>query len=376
MQSPQGFDVPAVARSLARPSVQHRLHGLRAPHVAIGLAWVVFWALLFLLGAQQYVWSGGGPLWQPATEYGTAAVFSTLLALTQLRRAVPLDQQLGRPARWFLGLWRWLPLEASLFVTAMLAVPRAIHAALGVAFPYSDWLETSLYELGAFGLFYVLFGIVLFGVHSSRAFGNELLRAEQNARQAQAAQLAQLTQQLRPHFLFNALNTVSSLIHTEPVLADTLLTRLATLLRAATSASQHPEQSLAEELALLRAYADIMEQRFAGRVQLEWQIEPGAEVCQVPTLGLQAVLENCFGHAVEKRRAPTGIVVRAWREPPQLVVEIENDGQTPALPPTLGVGLGTLQQRLALLHGGAARLALLPRPDGGLIVRVELPCGC
>ena len=171
--------------------------------------------------------------------------------------------------------------------------------------------EVLAYEAAKFTLFYALFGGIQFGVRSYRAWATERLRAEQQARLAQQAQLAQLTQQLQPHFLFNALNTVSSLIHTDPDLADALLMRLATLLRAATDASHRPEQPLSDELALLHAYADIMTQRFADRVEIRWEVDADAWHCSVPTLGLQPLLENCFRHVVERRREPTHVVIRA-----------------------------------------------------------------
>ena len=228
--------------------------------------------------------------------------------------------------------------------------------------------------MAKFSLFYALLGGIQFGVHSYRAWAGERLRAEQQARLAQQAQLAQLTQQLQPHFLFNALNTVSSLIHTDPEKADALLTNLASLLRAATDAGQHPQQTLADELVLLHAYADIMTQRFGDRVRIDWEVEAGASHCMVPTLGLQPLLENCFRHVVERRRAPTRIAVRAALHSGVLRVEIEDDGDLQVLPETRGVGLHNLERRLQSLHGASAGLRLRLRPGGGLVASVELPC--
>jgi len=215
---------------------------------------------------------------------------------------------------------------------------------------------------------------IQFGVHSYRAWATERLRAEQQARLAQQAQLAQLTQQLQPHFLFNALNTVSSLIHTDPEKADALLTHLASLLRAATDASQRPEQPLDEELALLRGYAGIMTQRFGDRVRIDWEVASDVGHCMVPTLGLQPLLENCFRHVVERRRELTRIVVRAAHHGETLRVAIEDDGDLQELPATRRVGLGNLERRLQSLHGAGASLTLRVRDGGGLIAIVELPC--
>jgi two-component system LytT family sensor kinase len=336
--------------------------------------WLAFWLLLFVIGAQEYLWQGGRQIWRPLVDYGTAAFLATALAAVQIRRSPRFDGLLGQPGRWFLHMWAWLPLQLVGFIAVMYLMRLALYALAGERFRPGWQPDVLAYEAFKFVLYYTLLGAIQFGQRSYRAWANERLRAERQARLAQQAQLVQLTQQLQPHFLFNALNTVSSLIHTDPDLADALLTRLATLLRAATDASRRPEQPLADELALLHAYADIMTQRFADRVEIRWDIDPAAGRCSVPTLGLQPLLENCFRHVVERRRRLTRIVVRAGHDGAKLHVEVEDDGDLQALPAARGIGLGNLEHRLHSLHGTDASLRLRLRPGGGLIAAVELPC--
>ena len=336
--------------------------------------WIAFWLLMFLLGTQEYLWSGGRQLWRPLVDYGVAALVATALAAVQMKRSQRFDKLLGQPMRWFAHMWVWMPLQLIAFVAASYALRLVLYTLVGAPFQHGKWSEVLTYEAAKFTLFYALLGGIQFGLRSYRAWVTERLRAEQQARLAQQAQLAQLTQQLQPHFLFNALNTVSSLIHTDPDMADALLTRLATLLRAATDASHRPEQPLADELALLHAYADIMTQRFADRVELVWKIDADAGHCSVPTLGLQPLLENCFRHVVERRRERTRVVIRAHCRADILRIEIEDDGETQAMPATRGVGLGNLERRLQSLYGTQASLTFQPRSGGGLIARVELPC--
>jgi two-component system, LytTR family, sensor kinase len=342
--------------------------------VRLAWAWGAFWLLMLSAGVIEYLRVGGRQLWEPLLDYATAALVTTAIALLQLRHAPRLDGLLDQPLRWFLRLWAWLPLLALAYVAALYGLRHAARALIGEPYRHGPWGEVLLYESIKFAIFYTLFSGVHFGLRSYRAWAAERVRTEHQARLAEQAQLAQLTQQLQPHFLFNALNTVSALIHTDPDLADTLLTRLATLLRAATDAGQRPEQPLADELVLLEAYADIMTRRFADRASVHWQVDADARACAVPTLGLQPLLENCFRHVVEQRRAPTRIVVRARRSAGVLCIEVEDDGDAQPAPPVFGVGLGNLQRRLRALHGARAGVTLHARPGGGMTVRVELPC--
>ncbi len=336
--------------------------------------WAAFWLLMFALGAQEYLWSGGQQLWRPLVDYGVAALVATGLAAVQVRRANRFNALLGQPMRWFIRMWAWMPLQLVAFVGASYTLRLILYWIAGGTFRPTLRSEVLLYEAAKFTLFYMLLGGIQFGVRSYKGWATERLRVEQQARLVQQAQLAQLTQQVQPHFLFNALNTISSLIHTDPDTADALLTGLATLLRAATDASQRPEQPLSDELALLHAYADIMTRRFADRVEIRWEVDAAIEHCSVPTLGLQPLLENCFRHVVERRRKPTRVIIRARRSADRLRIEIEDDGDLQVMPSTRGVGLGNLERRLQSLHGTRASLTFHPCPGGGLIARVELPC--
>lgn len=338
--------------------------------------WVAFWLLMLAVGMQESLWSGKLLVWQPLVNSGSSALGATVLAAMQKGRADRFDSLLNQPLQWFLRVWAWMPLQLVVYVTAVYALRIGIYALAGVRFRHGPWVEVVAYEVTQFVLFYALLGGIQFGLRSYRAWATERLRSARQANLARQAQLAQLTQQLQPHFLFNALNTISSLIHSDPDTADMLLTRLATLLRAATDASQHPEQSLADELTLLHAYADIMVRRFADRVQISWDVDTTAQTCRVPTLGLQPLLENCFRHVVERRSAFTHIAIRIQRSASHLQIEIEDDGDLPRLPDRRGVGLGNLEDRLQSLYGAQASLELRLRPGGGLIAGMRLPCVC
>lgn len=337
-------------------------------------AWAVFWLLMLAAGIQESHWTGKVQFWRPLVNDGTAALAATVLIAVQIRRADRLNHPLNQPLQWVLRSLARMPLQMVAYITAIYAMRLGVYALAGSRYPHGPWVEVLAYDATSFVLFYTLFSGILFGLRSYGAWVDERLTAEKQANLARQAQLAQLTQQLQPHFLFNALNTVSSLIHRDPDAADVLLTRLATLLRAATDASQRPEQSLADELTLLRAYADIMVQRFADRVRISWEVDAAAQDCRVPTLGLQPLLENCFRHVVERRSGLTHVAIRITHSESRLQIEIEDDGDLKRLPDKRGVGLGNLERRLQSLYGTQASLELRLRPGGGLIAGVSLPC--
>jgi two-component sensor histidine kinase len=347
----------------------------RLPVTGFLVAWVAFWILMMTIAVQEHVREGHGDIWKPLLWEGTSFLVASVILGSQWLRLHRHDRLLSQPWRWFGANLVWLPVAAVAFVVAVYAIRHGIYALIGETYRHAAWPVIFRYEILKFSLFYLLFVAILFGVRSHVAMSAQRVRAERARTLVQEAQLTQLTQQLEPHFLFNALNTIAATVHTNPDLADTLLTRLAALLRAATDLTRQPEIEFAEELRLLDAYVTIMRERFADRVEVRFDIADAARSCRVPTLLLQPLIENAFRHAVEPRATRTTIDVRAQIVSGRLVLEVGDDGGALPAAPTSGVGLTNLQRRLALRYGERARLTLAPRPGGGVLSRIELPCG-
>ncbi len=346
------------------------------PRLAFAIAWVVFWVLLGTVALHDHWRAGKAGLWQPLFWEGSSCLVATLL-LWWLWRDVPrLDRLLLQPWRWFGAALLRLPPAALAFVAGTYALRHAVYAAFGLVYRHDPWLSVFVYETLKFSMFYGLFVAVFFGMRSYAAMQSQALRAERERSLARQAQLLQLAQQIEPHFLFNALNTIAATVHEDPDLADSLITRLAALLRAATDMAREPVRSVADELMLLEAYGEIMCRRFAGRVSLRFEIDAQARGCRVPTLALQPLLENAFRHGVEAHPGQANIVVRAARHGERLELTVEDDiGELDALAPE-GVGLSNLRQRLAAAFGDAASLRLEALAPRGVRARIELPCGC
>lgn len=331
------------------------------------LAWGLFWLLMLTVAVQDHLRDHTGELWKPVLWEGSSFIAASALLGAMWHHTLRHDDLLARPWRWFGLHLRWLPLLAPAFVAAIYAMRHAVFAALGQTYHHPGWGEVILYECTKFAIFYALFVAIVFGLRTHAALASQ-------RQLTQAAQLAQLTQQLEPHFLFNALNTIAATIHAAPERADSLLTRLAALLRATTDLTRRPSCTLDEELRLLDGYAAIMCERFADRVSLRHEIDHAARACRVPTLSIQPLLENAFRHGVERCSDHTDLVVRARCRDARLRIEVEQSQGGVSAKPTPGVGLDTLRQRLAALYGTRASLGLEPLASGGARAWFELPC--
>lgn len=338
----------------------------RAP-AAFVWAWALFWLLMLTIALQDHLREPGAVWWKPLLWEGSSCLAATVMLALRWRQTPRLDPWLSQPLQWFARHLAWLPLLAPAFVVAIFAIRHGVYALLGERYTHAPWVDVFLYECTKFSLFYLLFVAMVFGLRTFAALAEQRVRAQQ-------AQLAQLTQQLEPHFLFNALNTIAATIHDDPDRADALLTKLAALLRAATDLTRRPQCTLDEELKLLEGYAAIMCERFADRVQLHWAIDDAARGCRVPTLAVQPLLENAFRHAVERSSEPSELWVRARCSGGRLRVEVDQSRGQPPAAPTEGVGLATLRQRLVALHGPRAAMGLEPLAPAGARAWFELPC--
>lgn len=202
------------------------------------------------------------------------------------------------------------------------------------------------------------------------------LREVQLEGELRTAQLRAVMGQLDPHFLFNALNTVSAVMYEDLAKTDRLLSDLGLLLRSSLERGSAPTWTLAEERAYTERFLAVMRIRLGERLQIRWELAPGLEQLPVPRFSLQALVENALKHN-QDRTEGLEIRLRALREAGALLLEVEDTGrgfmeqaQGPRGP---GLGLSGLQQVLALLYGTEARLERGAGPEGGARVRVWLP---
>jgi len=186
-----------------------------------------------------------------------------------------------------------------------------------------------------------------------------------------AARLAELQARIRPHFLFNTLNTAIALVRVDPARAEALLEDLAELFRVALS-DVRSAVTLDDEIELARRYLDIEQIRFGPRLKIDWDLDPEAGAARLPPLLLQPLLENAVRHGIEPA-ADGGIVrIKTRVKRGQAHVAVSNSYSGAPSQPGHGLALDNVRERLQLMHDVAARLDTVVR-DGAFHVRIVVP---
>lgn len=337
-----------------------------------------FFALLYgLRGSIAAIDRGEDPHW--AQQLGwSLAMWWACLPLLPLLAALVRRFPVGRPHPWrnagvlLLGtaVAAWLRHVAlSPAVVAVTGVPDSAASAFARILTY-------------FTVFLVMVALL----HAAHYYRAERARAEREsalARGLAEARLAALRTQLQPHFVFNVLNAVTTLVHADPMAADRMLTRFAALLRVILD-ERTEEHTLERELAMLAQYVDLMQLRFGDRIQVEWSVSEAALAARVPFLVLQPLVENAYEHGLSGREAGGQVRIAAARDGDRLRLVVEDDGaggdalaasarRGEGTAASGGIGLRNTRDRLAQLHGAHASLFLEQHAGRGTRAVVTLP---
>ncbi len=328
----------------------------RRKHRLLAALWGTFWFLMLAIAWQDHLDEPYIRWWEPLLWESTSLAAATVWLIAQLRLARSASALLDQPFKWFVHHLRWFPIVAVVFIASVYAMRHAVYASMGLSYEHESWGFILVYETAKLWIFLGLWLGIIFALESFAVWQEQRRRLAVMQKSLVEAQLGQLKAQLRPHFLFNALNTISSLMHVDVERADRLMAQLAELLRASLRADQDELTTVATELHLLKLYARVMEERFAGRVTLEWQIEDEALNGLVPTMLLQPLLENAFKHGVERTSVPAHIAIKVQRVGDSLAIGIENSGEIVPSPGG-GIGLRNTHARLLAHYGASATFA-------------------
>ena len=264
-----------------------------------------------------------------------------------------------------------------------LYVVTTMGALLAVV-PWSALRTSQLFSLRNLGWFLwswliccLTVGVVLGYRYYERYISSELHVEELEHRFAES-RLDLLRMQLDPHFLFNALNTISSHVERDPRLTRSMIHHLGDLLRISLESKDKPEVSLAEELWFLEHYLAIQKIRFGNRLRFRTEIAEEVQFAQVPSFFIQPLVENAIRHGISRRAGGGTVTVKAAGVDGRLEILVLDDGVgLPAgwsMKTSAGHGLSITSERVAGLHpNGDSRFTVRNRIEGGTVVEISLP---
>lgn len=264
--------------------------------------------------------------------------------------------------------------------TTMMAISRHYLAPILGMGPYDYGIMTYRYPMefsnDLIG-FTVIVGAYSFYQRMKIAQAQQLASADLQTKLAQA-QLENLRLQLQPHFLFNTLNTISSVMYEDVRAADAMISQLSDLLRLTLRASRTHEIPLAEELEITRLYLDLMQKRFENKLRVSYEIDPSLQESLVPQLILQPLLENSLRHGMKAGSSSMDLAIAAHRENGSLILEVSDTGaglgdfdQSQVF--GRGLGLSNIRDRLSHLYGDRQEFSISNRPGGGAEVKLRVP---
>lgn len=351
--------------------------------LGIGVAYSVFAALVS-------VWFStvtGLSLWSLKPD--STANFTYILAINLVvwggwAPLAPIAFLLGRRFRFDRHGWRRaiaVHVPASLIVTSLHLVMTGsarylLQRWIGIDGVWSASVIDAFFRSLDFELpIYWMFVGVQHAIDYYRQVRARELRTARLETRLMESQLQTLQQQLHPHFLFNTLHAILSLIHRDPDRAELMIERLSDLLRITLHKVGTQEVELAEELEYMNAYLDIQQIHFGDRLRIACRIDAAAMDVMVPTLILQPLVENAIRHGLEPMVRAGTLTIEAKADGDTLSLRVRDDGA--GLPKQWqrreGVGLTNTRSRLDRLYGEQAAITVRDNPGGGVLVDIYLP---
>ncbi len=327
------------------------------------------WGGYFILRSLSGIANSMGAIFIVHTLLLTATGYSlTLLMASLFRRLIAMR------VMWTLILS---------FVTVVVAAGTfsVIETWSYATFLKPDYKPVGLEYLGALLLDFVLliaWTALYYGINYYLLLEEEIDQREQLEYQASSAQLAMLRYQLNPHFLFNTLNSISTLVllkQTER--ANAMLARLSSFLRYTLANEPTAQVTLVQEVETLKLYLEIEKMRFEDRLRPHFRIDAQAIGARLPSLLLQPLIENAIKYAVTPSETGADIWVRAERQGSGVRIEVADSGPGNAVnlmnAQSTGVGLANIRDRLAQAYGGAQAISTRKNEHGGFSVVIDIP---
>lgn len=305
----------------------------------------------------------------------------TSLVVFRLCRRFPLDATGWRQALPMLAVVAIIivPLQILIYTSIQVPVDAYFMKDQPSQSQHSFWSSCLLMLTSKFHVGVLTFGFMTIASYTFllyRKYREEELRASELKAQLVNAQLNTLRTQLHPHFLFNSLNAVSTLMREDVEAADRMLVRLSDLLRLSLQSVGKQKVPLREELDFVQRYLDVERVRFSDRLHTSLQIDPATSDAAVPYLLLQPLVENAIRHGISPKPGSGTVTVSSQRLGERLLLQVRDDGiglQTQKdRTGESGVGLANTRERLQMLYGDDCCFSLSNTGEG-VTVRIEIP---
>ena len=328
------------------------------------------WSGYFILRSVTGFANSMGPMWLVHTALLTATGYSlTLLMGALFRRLIKMRVI-------------WTAVLSLLAVVVASVAFSVIETWSYATFLKPDSRPAGFEYMGAILLNFALlaaWAALYYGINYYILLDEQLTQRERLESQASSAQLAMLRYQLNPHFLFNTLNSISTLVllkQTER--ANAMLARLSSFLRYTLANESTAKVTLAQEVETLKLYLEIEKMRFEDRMRPHFRIDPETIGAKLPSLLLQPLIENAIKYAVTPREDGADIWITASREGQAVRIEVADSGDGGNVDLTAtqstGVGLANIRERLAQAYGNAHGFTTRTNEHGGFSVIIEIPC--
>ena len=328
------------------------------------------WSGYFILRSVTGFANSMGPMWLVHTALLTATGYSlTLLMGALFRRLIKMRVI-------------WTAVLSLLAVVVASVAFSVIETWSYATFLKPDSRPAGFEYMGAILLNFALlaaWAALYYGINYYILLDEQLTQRERLESQASSAQLAMLRYQLNPHFLFNTLNSISTLVllkQTER--ANAMLARLSSFLRYTLDNESTAKVTLAQEVETLKLYLEIEKMRFEDRMRPHFRIDPETIGAKLPSLLLQPLIENAIKYAVTPSEDGADIWITASREGQAVRIEVADSGDGGNVDLTAtqstGVGLANIRERLAQAYGNAHGFTTRTNEHGGFSVIIEIPC--
>lgn len=267
------------------------------------------------------------------------------------------------------------------WLVACLTLPLSIVIGLTLAFWFTgtgNWGHPYALQTVLIGLFFGIIASITFVLFErierlDMAMKQQQIEKVESEKRQIEAHLKLLQAQIEPHFLFNTLANVSSLIDTDPALSRRLLERLIDWLRIALARARSDSATLGDELDMLENYLQILKIRFGDRLNWQMQVSDEAKLMRFPPMLFQPLVENAIRHGIEPKLGGGTLQISANLVGDKLQVSVQDDGVGMGTHATTGAGLENVRARLSALFGESGKLHLFSNESGGLTVTVEIP---